>query len=97
MRLKVTASTASDTKDETEQTRKEIDEDRKIYIQATIVRILKSRKRVTHNELMTEVIDQNKSRFQPDVVQIKKEIEHLIERGYMDRDDGANDVYIYIA
>jgi len=43
------------------------------------VRVMKDRKKLSHNELMTEVTKQLASRFQPVPIQIKKRIEALIE------------------
>lgn len=80
---------------ETEQTHVSVDEDRKLYLQAAIVRIMKARKKSKHNHLMQEVIEQSKSRFSPNVQMIKKCIEALIEKGYMER--AATDEYSYIA
>ena len=37
-------------------TQTSVDEDRKLYLQATIVRIMKSRKNLNHNSLIQEVI-----------------------------------------
>lgn len=39
-----------------EQTRSAVDEDRKMYLQAAIVRIMKARKVLRHNALIQEVI-----------------------------------------
>ena len=36
-------------------TQTSVDEDRKLYLQATIVRIMKSRKNLNHNSLIQEV------------------------------------------
>ena len=38
-----------------EQTRSAVDEDRKMYLQAAIVRIMKARKVLRHNALIQEV------------------------------------------
>jgi cullin 3 len=53
---------------------------------ASIVRVMKDRKRLSHNELMTEVTKQLANRFQPVPIQIKKRIEALIEVRAAQRD-----------
>jgi len=60
------------------------------------VRIMKSRKQLNHNNLIREVIEQSRSRFQPNVALIKKCIEHLIEKDYLERSNDS-DTYIYKA
>merc|ERR1712227_252565 len=72
---------------ERNETRKKVDEDRKHEIEACIVRIMKSRKQLNHNQLVTEVVEQLNKRFQPSPLIIKKRIEGLIEREYMKRSD----------
>lgn len=60
------------------------------------MRIMKSRKREKHNLLIDEVINQAKSRFTPSIQMIKKAIESLIEKQYVER-LSSNDEYTYIA
>jgi cullin 3 len=50
-------------------------------MKACIVRIMKDRKRMTHNGLVNEVTIQLAPRFLPDPMDIKKRIEALIEVG----------------
>ncbi|KIW80280.1 hypothetical protein Z517_06895 [Fonsecaea pedrosoi CBS 271.37] len=84
--------------EERRATQKRTEEERGIVIDAAIVRIMKSRKTVTHAQLMTETLAQVSSRFQPDVNMIKKKIESLIEKEYMERGpDPAKPSYIYLA
>nr|KAG5698004.1 hypothetical protein BaRGS_005822 [Batillaria attramentaria] len=52
---------------------------------AAIVRIMKARKKMQHNVLVTEVTEMLKPRFLPSPVVIKKRIEGLIEREYLAR------------
>ena len=48
---------------ETKETRTKVDEDRRHEIEAALVRIMKSRKNLNHNQLVAECIDQLKARF----------------------------------
>ncbi|XP_041478352.1 cullin-2-like [Lytechinus variegatus] len=81
---------------EVEQTHNAVDEDRKLYLQAAIVRIMKARKKLKHNMLIQEVISQARSRFSPSVSMIKKCIEALIDKQYLERTLKA-DEYAYVA
>ena len=63
---------------------------------ATIVRVMKTRKTLEHNQLLAEVIDQLKSRFRPAPTDIKQRIEALIERDFIARSDTDRKVYKYI-
>lgn len=65
------------------------------YDQSAIVRIMKSRKKMKHVQLVQEVIQQVKARFPPKVPDIKKNIEALMEKDYIERLD--NDELAYIA
>lgn len=97
-------------------TQTSVDEDRKLYLQATIVRIMKSRKNLNHNSLIQEVlilylnfwfffyyfnffkvINQSKQRFNPSISLIKKCIEALIDKQYIERTAKTKDEYSYVA
>ncbi|KAF7713167.1 Cullin-1 [Penicillium ucsense] len=84
----------SEQKVETDDTHKTIEEDRKLLLQSAIVRIMKSRKKMRHVQLVNEVIQQVKSRFPPQVSDIKKNIEALMEKDYIERLDGDEISYI---
>jgi len=72
-------------------------EARKNWVEAAVVRIMKSRKSSSHQNLMQEVIHQLSTRFQPDHGFIKKRIESLIEREYLKRDAKDRTLYHYLA
>ena len=62
-----------------------VQEDRRHLIEAAIVRIMKTRKTLPHTNLIAAVIEQLKSRFMPSPQDIKKRVESLIEREYLER------------
>eukprot|EP01126_Amoeba_proteus_P041972 TRINITY_DN4539_c0_g1_i1.p1 TRINITY_DN4539_c0_g1~~TRINITY_DN4539_c0_g1_i1.p1 ORF type:complete len:708 (-),score=162.30 TRINITY_DN4539_c0_g1_i1:273-2396(-) len=96
IRFKITSSTSIETHAENETTKKAIFADRKFYLQAVIVRIMKTRQRMTFQELIQEVISQSTSRFQPNIRLIKECVEVLVEKEYMARSD-FGDTYEYRA
>lgn len=73
-----------------------VEEDRSIAIEAAIVRIMKARKQLNHQHLVTEVLTQL-AFFKPNPKLIKQRIEHLIEREYLERDPNQASMYRYLA
>jgi len=53
------------------ETSKAIVADRKAFVDASVVRIMKARKRMSHKDLVAETINLCKARFTPDVKEIK--------------------------
>jgi len=98
IRFKVgTVTAAKETENEKQETRQKVDEDRKPQIDAAIVRVMKSRKEMDHNVLIAEVTSQLTSRFLPSPNVIKKRIESLIEREFLERDKDNWRKYKYLA
>jgi cullin 1 len=83
--------------DEAHQGMRMVEEDRKYAIQAAVVRVLKNRKLIGHQALVAEVIDQLKGSFHPTVQDIKRNIDTLIEKEYMERRTEDGGYYEYIA
>ncbi|KAK6512171.1 hypothetical protein TWF481_001062 [Arthrobotrys musiformis] len=95
IRIKINQIQLKETKEENTQTHEQIAQDRQYETQAAIIRIMKSRKTIGHNDLITEVINQTKKRGVLDMADIKKNIEKLIDKDYMERtEDGS---YAYCA
>jgi cullin 3 len=78
-------------------TETQIEEERKWVVDAVIVRIMKARKTLMHGELILEVTKQLQNRFMPSPSLVKKRIENLIEREYLERADDNRGVYRYLA
>ncbi|OJA13390.1 hypothetical protein AZE42_07598 [Rhizopogon vesiculosus] len=91
-----TVSAKVETNKERKETRDRIDEERQHQTEACIVRIMKNRKHMTHNDLLNEVTRQLASRFQPNPQNIKKRIEGLIDREYLERCEDRKS-YNYLA
>merc|ERR1712203_1069110 len=58
VKIQQASARAGEAEPERNETRKKVDEDRKHEIEACIVRIMKSRKQLQHNQLVTEVVEQ---------------------------------------
>jgi cullin-4 len=82
-RVKVNTIQIKETVEENKATSEIIVQDRQYQIDAAIVRIMKTRKTVSHNALVTELLEQ--LRFAVNGADLKKRIESLIDRSYMER------------
>ncbi|KAJ8330758.1 hypothetical protein BDV3_002271 [Batrachochytrium dendrobatidis] len=92
-----TAANSVETEFERVKTMEQVAQDRKHQIEACIVRVMKSRKSMRHNELVAMVISQLSLRFSPDPLVIKTRIEELFEREYLERDTENRQLYHYVA
>ena len=84
-----------ETEQENEQTAERVFQDRQYQIDAAIVRIMKARKSLTHSLLISELFQQLKFPIKPP--DLKKRIESLIDREYLERDPGSAATYRYLA
>jgi len=84
-----------ETKQEQKKTQENVFKDRQYQVDAAIVRIMKTRKSLSHNLLISELYNQLK--FPVKASDLKKRIESLIEREYIERDSEDNTNYNYLA
>ncbi|KAJ5142272.1 hypothetical protein N7476_003869 [Penicillium atrosanguineum] len=97
VRIGVVAGAKVEDQEQRKDTEKKQAEERGGSIEAAIVRIMKQRKKLTHSQLMTETLTQLSTRFVPDVAMVKKRIESLIDREYMERLSEEPPTYGYVA
>ncbi|KAL6895676.1 Cullin [Trichoderma longibrachiatum] len=95
----INAVSKAENKEERKATEDKNNQTRSYIIDAAIVRIMKARKEVSHSQLISEVLSVLAGRFKPDVPMIKRRIEDLIVREYLERPDeeGAPSMYRYLA
>lgn len=78
------------------QCRARVEEDRSITVDAAIVRIMKTRKSLSHQQLVGEVMAQLHF-FQPAPKLLKERIQDLIAREFLERDKDKPTQYNYVA
>lgn len=94
-RIRINTIQLKETVEENEKTHEAVFRDRQYQVDAAIVRIMKSRKTLGHTQLMGELMSQLKFPAKP--VDLKKRIESLIEREYLERDEDDSSRYNYLA
>uniref|UniRef100_A0A8C2IDQ0 Cullin-4B n=1 Tax=Cyprinus carpio TaxID=7962 RepID=A0A8C2IDQ0_CYPCA len=94
-RIKINQIQMKETVEEQASTTERVFQDRQYQIDAAIVRIMKMRKTLSHNLLVSEVYNQLKFPVKP--ADLKKRIESLIDRDYMERDKDNPNQYNYVA
>lgn len=109
-RIKVNTIQMKETVEENQKTTQNVMQDRQYQIDAAIVRIMKTRKSLSHTKLVNEVLAQLKFdirvvfKYQNSATNlnnkgsdIKKRIESLIDREYLERDSSDAQTYLYVA
>ncbi|UJR36138.1 hypothetical protein I4U23_028872 [Adineta vaga] len=95
IRIKINQVQLKETPEENSSTTERVVQDRQYQIDAAIVRIMKTRKTLSHAQLMSEVFSQLKFPISTSLVKIR--IESLLEREYMKRSEDSANVYEYVA
>ncbi|KAH7584206.1 Cullin family [Nakaseomyces glabratus] len=81
---------------ESEKIEKELNAERQMFLEACIVRIMKTKRNLPHSTLVNECIAQSHQRFKAKISMIKRAIDSLIQKGYLQRgEDGES--YTYLA
>lgn len=94
-RVRINAIQMKETSDESKKTNEMVMQDRQHQIDAAIVRVMKTRKTLAHKLLMNELMTQ--LRFPVSATDLKKRVESLIDREYLERDAGDAQIYNYLA
>ena len=94
-KLKINQIQVRETTQENKETNEKVFRDRLHQADACIVRIMKTRKTLSHSDLMSETLNQIK--FPAKGSDIKKRIESLIDREYIERHEDNPQMYSYLA
>ncbi|XP_062522147.1 cullin-4A-like isoform X2 [Corticium candelabrum] len=94
-RIKINQIQMKETPEENTTTTENVFQDRQYQIDAAIVRIMKTRRTLQHNLLISECYSQLKFPVKPS--DLKKRIESLIDRDYVERDKEDSQLYHYVA
>ncbi|KAI7811462.1 putative cullin-4B-like, partial [Triplophysa rosa] len=94
-RIKINQIQMKETVEEQVSTTERVFQDRQYQIDAAVVRIMKMRKTLSHNLLVSELYNQLKFPVKP--ADLKKRVESLIDRDYMERDKENPNQYHYVA
>ncbi|KAG6953628.1 hypothetical protein JG687_00012292 [Phytophthora cactorum] len=76
---------------------REVEEDRKMSLQAAIVRVLKTRRDIRQAQLMHEVAEMLVNQFVPTTTAIKQNVEILIQKEYLRRHEDDQTRFLYVA
>ncbi|EGN94205.1 hypothetical protein SERLA73DRAFT_97075 [Serpula lacrymans var. lacrymans S7.3] len=96
-RVHINTIQAKETPEESIRMQTHIEGDRKLYLDAAIVRIMKAKKELHFEQLKVLTIDAVKGHFIPDVPMVKQRIAGLVENEYLSRDPDDMNLYLYVA
>jgi len=74
-----------------------IQKQREFEADAAMVRVMKTRNVLKWNDLQIQVLDALKGRFKPEMILLKKRLESLIDRKFLERDPNDRNLIKYIA
>jgi len=94
-RITVTQICAKEQHEEEAGVERRVFEDRQHEVDAAIVRMMKVKKSLSHQQLLAEVFAAVS--FPVTAADVKKRVESLIEREYLDRDPEKSGTYTYLA
>ncbi|KAI9090838.1 cullin [Phlyctochytrium arcticum] len=94
-RIKINQIQMKETSEEQKDTEEKVFQDRQYQVDAAIVRIMKTRKSLSHSGLIGELFEQLK--FPVQASDLKKRIESLMDRDYLERDAEDANMYNYLA
>lgn len=94
-KIRINQVQLKETQEEQSMTEERVFQDRQYQIDAAIVRIMKTRRKLSHNALISEVFEH--LRFPVRGHDVKVRIESLIERDYLNRDQEDSSLYNYVA
>lgn len=94
-KIRINQVQLKETQEEQSMTEERVFQDRQYQIDAAIVRIMKTRKKLSHNQLAAEVFEH--VRFPIRGHDLKVRIESLIERDYLHRSQENPNEYNYVA
>merc|ERR1712150_222993 len=97
--IKISQVQQKESNDEEKATDDRVAQDRQHLTDAAIVRLMKTRRRLRHNELVEQLKELSKVqlRFPVKEKDIKKRVESLISRDFIRRDQNDSQFYIYVA
>lgn len=94
-KIKINQVQLKETHEEQSMTEERVFQDRQYQIDAALVRIMKTRKKLDNTSLINEIVQHVK--FPVNNHDIKVRIESLIERDYLQRDQDNAQIYNYVA